>query len=604
MAALVKTKKPKIPQRSKGTEQLLQETDRVFARGVMTLRDIVAPAALEVNQNWIRVGERYARVLFIFSYPRYLSTSWLSPLINLDQTFDISLFIHPADTGIALRNLRKKIAEVESQIALREQKGFVRDPVLETAYRDIEELRDRLQEASVRLFQLSLYLTLWGKDPKELDDVESIARSILESKMVYVKPAIFQQGEGMKSILPFNEDQLHVSSNMDSETIATTFPFVSFDLTTDSGILYGINRHNNSLVLFDRFSLPNANSVTFGVSGSGKSYATKLEILRSLMLDTNVIVIDPENEYQRLTETVGGAFFPISLTSKYHINPLDLPLPIEGESQSDLYRSHVLEVLGLLRIMLGELTPENDAVLDQAIMETYASRNITPESDFRTVTPPVLADLITVLENLEGGAQLATRLQKYTTGTYSGFVSEPTNLDLENRLIVFNIRDLEDELRPIAMYLILHYIWNIVRSRLEKRLLIVDEAWWVMKYAEGGAFLFSIAKRARKYYLGLSTITQDISDFMASPYGQPIVTNAAMQLLFKQSPATIEAVQRTFALTDEEKYLLLESAVGTGLFFAETNHVAIQVVASYTEDKIITTKPEELAAQKTASPNP
>lgn len=576
--------------------QILREAEQTFQRGVLTLRDIVAPAALEVTQSWLRVGERYARTLFVFSYPRFLTTNWFSPIINLDQTFDISIFVHPVDTSVVLKNLRKKIAEIESQIALREQRGLVRDPMLETAYRDIEELRDRLQEASVRLFQLAIYLTLWADDPKQLDELETIVRSLLEGKMVYAKPAVFQQAEGAKSVLPFNEDLLHIAANLDSATIATTFPFVSFDLTSDRGILYGINQHNNSLVIFDRFSRANANSVTFGVSGGGKSYATKLEILRSLMFDTDVVVIDPENEYQRLTETVGGAFFPISLTSKYHINPLDLPLPVEGESQRELFRSHLLELLGLLRLMIGQLTPEQDAILDQAVRETYASRNITSESDFRSVTPPVLADLVTVLDNLEGGRELATRLRKYTEGAYAEFISQPSNLDLENRLVVFNIRDLEEELRPVAMYLILHYVWNIVRSQFKKRLLVVDEAWWVMKYPEGAAFLYSIAKRARKYYLGLATVTQDVSDFMGSPYGQPIVANSSIQMLFKQSPATIDAVQKAFALTDEEKYLLLEASVGTGLYFAESSHVAIQVVASYTEDQIITTKPEEVLA--------
>ena len=595
---------PAPPPRSQDTSRILREAERVFQRGVTTLRDIVAPAALDVNQNWIKVGERYARTLFVFSYPRFLTTNWFSPIVNLDQTLDVSLFIHPIDTSVVLQNLRKKVAEIESQIALREEKGFVRDPMLETAYRDIEELRDRLQESSVRLFQLSIYLTLWGKDPKALDDAETIVRALLEGKMVYAKPAVFQQAEGLKSTLPYNEDLLGVGTNLDSATIATTFPFVSFDLTSDHGILYGINRHNNSLILFDRFSLPNANSVSFGVSGGGKSYATKLEILRSLMFDTNVVVIDPENEYQRLTESVGGAFFPISLTSKHHINPFDLPMPVEGESQSDLFRSHLLEVVGLLRIMLGALTPEQDALLDKAVVETYASRNITPDSDFTAVTPPVLADLVTILERLEGGRDLAIRLQKYTQGAYAGFINQPSNLDLDNRLVVFNIRDLEDELRGVAMYLILHYIWNIVRAKLVKRLLLVDEAWWLMKYPEGASFLYSMVKRARKYYLGVATITQDIADFMGSPYGQPIVTNASMQFLFKQSPATIETVQKTFNLTDEEKYLLLESAVGSGLFFAGLKHVAIEVVASYTEDKLVTTKPEEILALREKPPEP
>lgn len=580
--------------RSADTARILKETEKTFERGVTTMRDLVAPSAVEVSKNWIKLGERYARTLFVFSYPRFLSTNWFSPVINLDQVVDVSVFVHPIDTTVVLQNLRKKIAEVESQIAMRQEHGLVRDPMLETAYRDIEELRDKLQEASVRLFKFGIYLTVWAKTPEELDDLETIVRALLESKMVYVKPAVLQQTEGLKSTLPFNDDGLSIGESFDSETIATAFPFVSFDLTSNGGILYGINAHNNSLILFDRFSLPNANSVTLGMSGGGKSFATKLEIIRARMLGTDVVVIDPENEYKPLAESAGGTFFQISLTSEYHINPLDLPLPAEGVAPSDQFRTHILEVIGLLKIMLGNLTPQDEAVLDQAVQETYASRNITAESDFTEVTPPLLSDLASVLENMEGGNDLAVRLSKYTSGALSGFVNQPTNVDLENDFVVFNVRDLEDELRPVAIYLVLHYIWNIVRAQMRKRLLVVDEAWWLMRIPEGAAFLQAIVKRARKYYLGVSTITQDVADFMESAHGRAIVANSSMQFLFKQSPATIDAVQQSFALTDEEKYLLLESAVGTGLFFAGQRHVAIHVVASYTENELITTNPEEL----------
>ena len=594
MSILGLSPKHSAPTRSKETEALLNQAEQTFERGVTTLRDLVAPSALEVQQHWVKVGERYARTLFVFSYPRFLSTNWFSPIINLDQVVDVSMFIRPVDTTSVLQNMRKRIAEVESQIALRQEKGLVRDPMLETAYRDIEELRDKLQEASVRLFNFSIYITIWAKTPEQLDDIETIVRSLLEGKMVYVKPAVLQQVEGVKSSLPFNDDGLHVGSSFDSQTIATSFPFVSFDLTANTGILFGINAHNNSLVLFDRFSLPNANSVTLGVSGGGKSFVTKLEILRSMMFDTDVIVLDPENEYQALAEALGGTYFPVSLTSEYRINPLDLPLPTEDLSRVDQFRSHILEVIGLLRIMLGQLSPTEEALLDQGVRETYASRNITPESDFTTMTPPLLGDLVMVLKNMRGGDDLAARLTKFTEGAYGGFVNEPTNVDLENRLVVFNVRDLEDELRPVAMYLVLHYIWNIVRSKMKKRLLIVDEAWWLMRIPEGGAFLQSIAKRARKYYLGLATITQDVADFVGSEYGRAIVSNASLHMLFKQSPATVDSVQQSFALTDEEKYLLLEASVGTGLFFAGRRHVAMHVVASYTEHELITTNPQEL----------
>ncbi len=592
--------KSKTPS-AKDTDLLLSEAERIFAKGLTTLKDIVAPAALEFGQNYIKVGERYARTMFIFAYPRYLSTNWFSPVINMDAVMDISMHIHPVDTGNILKKLRKKVAEVESQIAIEEERGMVRDPILETAYEDLEELRDKLQQASSHLFQFSLYITVWARTPEELDKLESVLRSLLEGKLVYAKPAVFQQDEAFRSVMPFDEDWLNITSNLDSESLATIFPFVSFDLTTDKGVLYGVNRHNNSLVIFDRFSLPNANTVVFGQSGGGKSYAMKLEILRSLMTNVDVIIIDPEKEYERLAQAVGGSHFDISLTSQNHINPFDLPRTVEGESQADLFRSHLLELTGLVRIMVGQITESQAALIDTAVEETYASRNITPESDFKTVTPPVLADFITVLESLVGGEDLAARLRKFTQGTSSGFIDQPSNIDLNNNLVVFNIRDLEDSLRPIAMYMILHHIWNVVRSSLKKRILVVDEAWWVMQYEDGGSFLYSIAKRARKYYLGLSTITQDVNDFMKSKYGQPIITNSSLQILFKQSPATIDAVKEVFNLTDEEKYLLLEAAIGEGLFFAGLKHVAIKVVSSYTEDQIITSNPEQLIALKNNS---
>ena len=600
---ILSSKKQKTPS-SQETERILAEAGQVFARGITTLKDLVAPAALEFGQNFIKVGERYCRTFFIFTYPRYLSTNWFAPIINMDAVMDISMHIHPIDTGMILKKLRKKVAEVESQIAIEEEKGLVRDPILETAYEDVEELRDKLQQASSHLFQFSLYITVWSKTPEELDKQETVLRSLLEGKLVYAKPAVFQQSEALKSAFPYNEDWLNITNNLDSESLATIFPFVSFDLTTDKGIMYGVNRHNNSLVIFDRFSLPNANTVIFGQSGGGKSYAMKLEILRSLMVGVDVIIIDPENEYERLAEAVGGSYFKISLTSQNKINPFDLPRVVEGESQADIFRSHLLELTGLLRIMLGTINETQEALMDTAVEETYASRNITPESDFKNINPPVLKDFITVLESLVGGDELAARLKKFTEGTSAGFVDQPSNLDLNNNLVVFNIRDLEDSLRPIAMYMILHHIWNVVRGSLKKRMLVVDEAWWVMQHEDGGSFLYSIAKRARKYYLGLSTITQDVNDFLNSKYGQPLITNSSLQILFKQSPATIEAVKQAFNLTDEEKYLLLEAAVGEGLFFAGLKHVAIKVVASYTEDKIITSDPEQLVALKQSrSPN-
>ncbi len=583
-----------------GEDVLAVFPEEIYRTGELALKDVLSPSALEINPTFVRLGAKLARTLFVFSYPRYLHTSWFSPIINLDKIFDISMFIHPVDTASMLRNLRRKVAQVQSQISMREEKGLVRDPILDTAYRDLEELRDKLQQATERIFNFGLYLTIYGFSEDELNKAETEIKSLLEAKLVYTKPALFQQAEAFQAVLPLATDKIAINTYLNSSPISSTFPFVSFDLTSNKGILYGINRHNNSLVLFDRFSLPNANAVVFGVSGGGKSYFVKLEILRSLMWDTDVIVIDPEREYEYLSQAVGGSYINISLTSKNHINPFDLPTPREDESPADVLRSNIVNLIGLFRIMLGGLSPEEDAILDQAISETYASRDITPEADFSKIVAPTLSDLELVLASTVGGENLAMRLKKYTTGTWAGFLNQPTNIEMNNRLVVFSVRDMEDELRPVGIFLVLHYIWNTIRSQLKKRLLMVDEAWWLMKNEDGASFLFGIAKRSRKYYLGLTTITQDVGDFINSPYGRPIVTNSSMQMLLKQSPATIDAVMQTFNLTEEEKFLLLESERGEGIFFAGLKHIAIKVLGSYTEDQIITSDPAQLLLIKKA----
>ena len=563
--------------------------------GKAEIQDFLAPSALKISSNNLQIGKKIARTIFIVNYPRYLSVNWLSPLINLPRMMDISMFIHPTDTGAILKKLKKKLTEIESQIAIEQEKGKVRNPMLETARNDIESLRDKLIQGTEKFFKFSLYITIYADSAKELDEIENEVVSLLDARMIVTKLALFQQDDGFHSTIPLGEDKLFIANSMNSAPLSTTFPFVSSTLTSNKGILYGINRHNNTLVLFDRFSLENANMVIFGKSGGGKSYASKLEILRSLMFGIDVIVIDPENEYEYLAQTVGGAYFKISLNSQHHINPFDLTTPGPDEDPEDILRSNIIELTGLLRIILGELSAEEESVLDRALAETYASRDITPQADFRTVTPPLLSDLKTILEGMEGGESMAKKLEKYTEGSFSGFLNQPTNIDItDTNFVGFSIRDMEEELRPIAMYVILHYIWNLVRSKLRKRILVVDEAWWLMKYEEGASFLHGIAKRCRKYYLGLTTITQDIPDFMGSPYGKPIITNSSLQILFKQSPATIDVVQKTFNLTDEEKYLLLESEVGEALFFAGLKHVAIKVVASYTEDQIITSNPEQI----------
>ena len=574
--------------------------EQIYESANLELQDVIAPSALKIESKSLNLGTKVARTFFVISYPRYLSDNWFSPVINLDKVFDVSIFIHPIDTSLILRQFQKKVAEVQSQISVRETKGMVRDPMLDTAHQDLEGLRDNLIQAQEKMFDVGIYITIYADNELELFKVENEIKSILESKLIYLKPALFQQEEGFKSVIPIGTDLLGIHQKLNSEPLSSVFPFISFDLTSDRGILYGVNRHNSSLVIFDRFSLENYNSVTFAKAGSGKSYATKLETLRSLMFDTDIIVIDPEREYEYLAEAVGGRYFNISLSSEHHINPFDLPIPREDETPEDVLRSNTINLVGLFRLMLGGLSPEEDSMVDRAITETYAIKDITPNSDFENIEPPLLSDFEMVLAGMEGSDSVIQRLVKYTKGTWATFLNRPSNVDINKRFVVFSVRDMEDELKPVAMYIVMHYIWTAIRKNLKKRLLVVDEAWWMMKSEDTASFLYSLAKRGRKYYLGLSTITQDAADFLNSPYGVPIVTNSSLQLLLKQSAATIDILQKTFNLTDEEKNLLLESEVGEGIFFAGLKHVAIKVIASYTEDQIITSDPSQILSIRQA----
>lgn len=573
------------------TEEILQTQP---APPAQNLEETIAPSALSISANYIQIGDKFARTIFLSTYPRYLHTNWFSPIVNLDRVFDISIYVIPKNTATVLKQLRDQLARLQAQVIEESSKGKVRNPVLETAISDIEDLRDRLQQGTEKFFELGVYITLYESSIKELDESENKIRGLLEYQLVYPKPAIFRMLEGFRSTLPLDDDRLNVHTSLNTEPISSIFPFVSYDLTSNSGVLYGINTHNNSLVLFDRFGLENANAVVFGKSGGGKSYSIKLEILRSMIFGTQVLVIDPEDEYRYLADTVGGTVVHIAVNSDQHINPFDLPVPKEGESPADVFNSHILALAGLLKLLLGDLTPDEDAMLDEALIQTYAIKDITPDQDFTNRPPPIMSDLQNVMEGLTGSESMATRLKKFTQGTFAGFLNQPTNVPLDNQLLVFSIRDMEEELRPVAMYLVLNYIWTQVRHQLRKRLLIVDEAWWLMKHQVGADFLFNIAKRGRKYYVGLTTISQDIPDFMATPQGKSIVTNSSIQILTKQSPAAIDIVKETFNLTDAEKYYLLEARVGFGLFFLGQNHIGIRVVASYAEDQVITSDPKQL----------
>jgi type IV secretory pathway VirB4 component len=527
----------------------------------------------------------------------------MSPLVNFDATFDIAQFVYPIDSAAIMKVLRRKVAQMQSAMRMDLEKGNVRDPAIETALQDAEQLRTELQRGQEKFFQFAMYITIYAKGEKGLKKLTKQIESLLGGKLILTRGTELQAEQAFNSTIPLCIDELEVVRNMNTSPLSSTFPFTSSSLTGNDGILYGLNRHNDSLIIFDRFSLENANSVVFAKSGAGKSYAVKLEVLRSMMMGTDVIIIDPENEYENLTQTVGGTYLRVSLTSDRRINPFDLPKPIKDEEvqPGDLLRSNIINLQGLLKIMLGQMTPLEDSLLDKALNDVYAIKGITMDLvDPSDKTPPTMEDLESILSSTEGAQSLAQRLQKFTTGTYGGIFNKPTNVNLGSGLMVFCIRDLEDALRPIAMYIILNYIWTRVRAELKKRILVIDEAWSLMQHEDSAKFLFGLVKRARKYYLGVTTITQDVEDFVNSGHGKPIITNSSLQLLLKQAPSAIEPLAKIFNLTEGEKYMLLNSGVGQGLFFAGLKHVAIQIIASYSEDKLVTTNPEQILQKQKA----
>ena len=591
-----------------------QEVNEAFRKGVTALRDFIAPSSLDYQAGYFQLGTRYARTFYVYGYPREIYTGWLGPMINLDEVMDMSMYVYPVESQVVLENLRKKVGQLEAGIQIEAEKGKVRDPGKQAAIQDAEEMRDKLQVGEERFFRFGLYFTIYASSLDELEFVTHSVESMLGQQLVYSKPATTQMEQGFNSTIPQFLDQLHITRNMNTGALSTAFPFTSADLTDDHGILYGINMHNSGLVIFDRFSLENGNSVVFAKSGAGKSFAVKLEALRSLMLGTEIFIIDPENEYQKMCDAVGGAYIKLSLNSPTRLNPFDIPKVVDSDEADSALRSNLITLHGLLRLMMGgaaaqavqangggvmvtALTPIEESDLDSALIETYAKAGITNDPLTHNATPPTIADLYDTLLHMGGtGPQLAQRLRKYTTGTFAGVFSQPSNIDINNPMVVFNVRDLEDELRPVAMYIVLNYIWNKTKSDQKRRILIVDEAWQLMKYEDSANFMFSMAKRARKYNLGVTTISQDVEDFMGSRMGRAIVANASMQLLLKQSPSAVDVLADVFKLTSEEKKRLTQFPIGQGLFFAGQNHVHIQILPSPTETGLISTNPEAVQA--------
>ncbi len=565
-----------------------------FEKGMTSVGDILAPSSVEVDFNFIRAGDHFYKTMFIVGYPRFVAANWLSPLIDFDSSMNISMFVYPSTSADILSDLRRKVAEMEATIASDIDEGQSADPSVRAALEDALSLQDELAKGVERFFQFSFYITLCADSKQELDEVSRRLTTVLSSMLLTAKSATLQMEDGFKSTIPMGQDRLFIRRNMDTTSLALTFPFSSATLTQDRGIMYGLNKQNDSLIIFDRFSLENANEVVLGKSGAGKSYLIKLEAMRQFMFGTDVIIIDPEGEYGTLAHTMGGEEVAFSPSSPIKINPFDLSgIYEEGENELGL---KILSLHGLLKIVLGELDASHDAILDRALVETYKQKGITAQPATQTKEPPIMDDLYKVLLATEGqeARGLSLRLEKFIKGSLAGIFNQQSNFDLKNPFTVFSIKGLEEELRPIAMHIILDFVWTKMRKTLKKRLLIMDEAWYMMKHEDSASFVYGIAKRARKYYLALTTATQDVSDFLGTEYGRAVLSNSSIQVLMKQSPTEVDLVAKTFYLSEGEKQFLLGAAIGEGLFFAGQNHVAMRVIAAPFEHEIITSNPEEL----------
>lgn len=571
-----------------------------FERGMNSVTDIIAPSSIEVDFGHIRVGDKFHRTFFVVGYPRYVSPNWLEPLIDFDHSLNISMFIYPTSSADVLEDLKRKIAEMQATLEQQSEDNKVLDPGTQAALEDALAVQEELAKGIERFFQFSLYITLVSDDLAELNESSKRLKTLLASILIVAKPTTLQMEAGFKSATPMGQDLLYLTRNMDTVSLASTFPFTSATLTQDKGVMYGINQLNGSLIIFDRFSLENANEVVFGKSGSGKSYLIKLEAMRQFMFGTEVIIIDPEGEYKALAGAMGGEYVEFTPASPIKINPFDLSGRYEqGENELGL---KILSLHALLRIVMGDIDAQHDAILDRALVETYKLKGITTDPNTQTKEPPLMEDLYKALLGMEDpiARDLALRLEKFIKGSMSGIFNQQSNFSIRNPMTIFSTQGLEDELRPVAMHIILDFIWTRVRKDLRKRLLILDEAWYLMKYQDSASFVHGIAKRARKYYLALTTATQDVQDFLSTDYGKAVLSNSSIQMLLKQSPTEIDLVSDIFYLSDQEKQLLLASGVGEGLFFAGQSHVSMKVMAAPFEHELITSNPAEILARQQA----
>ncbi len=569
------------PVKKRKAARLERQKELNITFGEQDAVDILSYAGLEENIDHLNIDGVYMRTLYISGYPFVANSGWMDSLINFNHDTDISYHVHEVSALSALPKLHRKITELESTKRAMMRVGKIVGSEITDPLESAIELRDKIQRGQEKLFQMSIYVCIRAESLEELDKITKLLEATMSARLFYSKVARYQQLEALQSILPRAEDQLAQKRNLDSSSAALTFPFMSSELVQESGILYGVNKSNNSLVILDRFSLHNANSITFAQSGAGKSYTTKVEILRQLMQGTRVIVIDPEREYKRLTESVGGTYIKLSAKSKQKINPFDLATTFSKASDLSEHTQDLMEVIGL---MAEGLTSREKAAVDKTILKIYkqAKKN-----------QPLLEDLYTELHKL-GQLKLCEKLEKYISGSLADVFNSQTNIELDNRLVIFDIKDLPESLRQIMMLIISNFVKNQVMAKPEKRLLIIDEGWLLLEHEESARFVAGLVRRARKYYLGVSIISQQANDFLKSDYGRAIASQSALRILMRQDTTTIKGVVSEFNLSEYEQSFLLTCERGDALIVADQNHVAVKVVASDKEHPLITTNPAEL----------
>lgn len=574
--------------------QYIKEVDDRYNSVLADYKSHIAPSYWEFSMQQFNVSWILGKCYYTQEYPSYIDMLWTRDIMSLHAKWDMSFYLYPEDDGAIQSMLKQRSTQLKAELSDEMQKWVTVDKEIEQQYRDVEMIREKLTTKEERYFEFWNYTTIYDNNEEQLRETWKKFEQKISWYWIKIKNAIHRMDNWFTANLPICLDDMWIVRSAVTSSLAASFPFISSDLITKTGILYWVNAHTWGLVIFDRFNskLPNMNSVILATSWAWKSFTVKLEILRYLLNWVDIIVIDPENEYHGLCEKVGWTYVNIATSSQQFLNPFDMPPMIEDVEYGkwDLLRSQIMNLVWLIQILVWKLSPEEEALLDKALQNTYALKWFTFEmEDYTGKKPPLMEDLLHVLEWMQGGDQIALKLSKYVTWTFWKLFNNYTNIDINNSLTVFSIRDVEDALKTPAMFNVLNFIRSKVRAVKKQRLMVCDEAWIMLQNDISANFLFWLIKRARKYGLWITTISQDIEDFTRSQYWKPIVSNSSMQILLKQSVTSMKSLNQLLGLSEAEQQRLISVGVWEGLMFVWSQHVGVQILASPHEKGFITT---------------